>query len=144
MRYLPFAVALVITVSGCATAPTVHQEDLDAWVGQPVSALEKHPIFITLPVVRTITSDGTEIRRYINGTNVTRCSGGGSVFNGSLDYGTYEEFSSCMQGVAACNAIFFIRNGVISQSPVAIGTGGMSCYSDARERPGFSGSTNFR
>jgi hypothetical protein len=35
-------------LSGCAT---VHQEDLDAWKGAPVAALETHPVFMTMPVV---------------------------------------------------------------------------------------------
>jgi hypothetical protein len=31
-----------------------------------VSILEKQPVFLTMPVVRTTTSDGTEIRNYVN------------------------------------------------------------------------------
>ena len=69
--------------------PSVRQADLDARAGQPVSALEKHPVFLTMPVVRTVTSDGTEIRNYINGRNVARCSGGGNVFASSVDFATY-------------------------------------------------------
>lgn len=37
---------------GCAT---VHQEDLDAWVGVPVAALDMHSIFLTFPMARTLT-----------------------------------------------------------------------------------------
>jgi hypothetical protein len=29
-------------------------EDQAAWVGAPVSALDTHPIFLTMPVVRTV------------------------------------------------------------------------------------------
>ena len=38
----------------------MRQADLDAWVGQPVAALETHPFFVTVPVVKTVSSDGTE------------------------------------------------------------------------------------
>ena len=48
---------------------SVRQADLDAWVGQPVVALEVHPIFLTVPVVKTQASDGTEIWNYVNGSN---------------------------------------------------------------------------
>lgn len=59
MNYKFFILLFVLSsLSGCAT---VRQVDLDAWVGQPVSALETHPIFITVPVVKTTASDGTEI-----------------------------------------------------------------------------------
>lgn len=53
-------VATLLTV-GCATVrqADVRQVDLDAWVGQPVVALKTHPIFLTLPVVKTQASDGT-------------------------------------------------------------------------------------
>jgi hypothetical protein len=48
---------MLLVFTGCAT---VHQEDLDAWAGRPVSDLEKHPILMTFPVVRTTASDGIE------------------------------------------------------------------------------------
>jgi hypothetical protein len=33
-------------------------------------SLDAHPIFLTMQVVKSVTSDGTEIRNYINGRNV--------------------------------------------------------------------------
>jgi hypothetical protein len=131
---------LALTLAGCAT---VHQEDLDAWAGRPVSDLDKHPIFVTLPVVRTVTQDGTEIRDYVNGRNVASCSSGGSVFAGQVNYATYNGFTNCMQNFAACHGIFYIKNGVV-QNVSAIGTGGMRCYTNESMRPGFSGSANIR
>jgi hypothetical protein len=84
------ALLLFLTVGGCAT---VHQEDLDAWVGHPISDLDKHPTLLTFPVVRTTAADGTEIRDYVNGRNVTQCSGGGSVFAGQVSMATTGENS---------------------------------------------------
>jgi len=64
------ALALVgaLLLCGCATMG-VHDEDVNAWAGRPVSDLDKHPIFVTIPAVRTATPDGTEIRNYVNGAN---------------------------------------------------------------------------
>ncbi|MDO9504894.1 hypothetical protein, partial [Hydrogenophaga sp.] len=45
---------LLIALAGCAT---VRQADLDAWVGQPIVALETHPVFLTIPVVKTVASE---------------------------------------------------------------------------------------
>ena len=83
---------------------TVHQEDLDAWAGRPVSDLEKHPILMTLPVVRTTATDGTEIRDYVNGKTISQCSSGGTVFAGYVSMATYSGFTNCMQNFAACQA----------------------------------------
>lgn len=127
-------------LSGCAT---VHQEDLDAWKGAPVAALETHPVFMTMPVVRSVASDGTEIRRYVNGRNISSCSGGGAVFKGTIDMATYDTFSNCMQTFAACNNVFYIKGGYVQQY-TAIGAGGMRCYTDASARPGFRGAANIQ
>gem|GEM_PF-4126172 len=48
-------------LSGCAH---VRQEDLAEWAGQPVDLLDKHPVFLTMRSVRTMTADGTEIRNW--------------------------------------------------------------------------------
>jgi hypothetical protein len=40
----------VLLVAACAT---VREEDTASWVGRPVSDLEKQPVFLTMPVVRT-------------------------------------------------------------------------------------------
>jgi len=140
MRLMMLAVGY-LALTGCAT---VHQEDLDPWAGVPVAELDTHPIFLTFPVVRTKAADGTEMRRYINGRNVASCSGGGSVFaNTGVDMATYNTFSNCMQGFAACNSIFYIKDGRVQQVTL-IGTGGARCYSNESLRPGFRGSVNIR
>jgi hypothetical protein len=131
---------LFAILSGCAT---VRQVDLDSWVGQPVAALETHPVFLTIPVVKTQTSDGTEIWNYVNGRNIGSCTGGGSVYAGRVDFATYNKFSSCVSGFAACNNIFYIRDGrIVRYTPV--GSGGMRCYTDETVQPQFMGATNFR
>ena len=84
---------VLLVFTGCAT---VHQEDLDAWAGRPVSDLEKHPILMTFPVVRTMASDGTEIRDYVNGKTVSQCSSGGAAFAGYVSMATYSGFTNCM------------------------------------------------
>jgi hypothetical protein len=61
------AVLAVAMLMGCAT---VREADLDAWKGQPVAELDKHPVFLTVPAIRTKARDGTEIRNYVNGSNV--------------------------------------------------------------------------
>ena len=56
---------------------------------------------------------------------------------------TYNAFSNCMQTFAACNAIFYIKDGYVQQV-LAIGTGGGRCYTNAASRPDFRGSVNIQ
>jgi hypothetical protein len=127
-----------------AACASVRQDDLQAWVGVPVAALETHPVFVSMPVIRTRASDGTEIWNYVNGRGVTSCAGGGSLLGGIVSPATYAGFTNCMQAFAACNNIFLIRDGrVVQYSPV--GTGGARCYTDERARPGgATGGANIR
>jgi len=135
---LSFIAASIFT--GCQT---VRKADLDAWVGQPVIALETHPIFLTIPVVKTQASDGTKIWNYVNGANLGQCSGNGNIYTGTVDYAAYSKFSSCVQRFSACNNIFFIKNDrVVKYTP--IGTGGARCYTTKESQPGFSGAANIR
>jgi hypothetical protein len=136
------AAALLVLCAPLTSCMSVRQADLDTWVGQPVAVLEKHPVFLTMPVVRTVASDGTEIRNYVNGRNVGQCSGGGSIFGSSVDFATYSRFTQCMQSFAACNNIFYVKSGQITKY-VPIGSGGARCYTDERTRPNFQAPTNF-
>ena len=138
-RSAAFVLSSTLLLLGCAT---VHQEDLQAWQGAPVAALDTHPIFVTMPPVRTRTSEGVEIRNYVSGRAIASCSGGGSTLvHSSINLATYNRFMSCMQTFAACNNIFYIKGGYVQQY-TPIGTGGGRCYTDERLRPGFSGTTN--
>ena len=78
-----FALLAMMVVAACAT---VRQEDTEAWIGRPVSDLEKHPIFLTMNLVRTQTSDGTQIWNYVNSAQVANCSRGGSIFATTVDF----------------------------------------------------------
>ena len=129
---------IAIALAGCQS---VRSDDLAAWEGSPVAALDTHPIFLTMSVVRSVTPDGTEIRNYVNGRNVSECSRGGTVFGGPVDFATYSGFSSCMSSYAACNNIFYIKKGIVA-AYTPIGTGGGKCFTDERARPGFRGPAN--
>jgi len=141
MKKLLFALGcgFSLAVAGCAS---VRPTDLQAWVGAPVSELDTHPIFLTMPVVRTQTADGTEIRDYVNGRNVQACAGSGSIFTSTVNAATYGQFSSCMQSFAACHNIFNIKDGRVTRY-TPIGSGGARCYTDERDRPGFNQPTNY-
>jgi hypothetical protein len=110
--------------------------------GRPVLDLEMHPFFLTVPVVKTVASDGTEIWNYVNGANLGNCYDSGSISSlGYINSAQYTEFSSCVARFAACNNIFYIRDGtVLRYSP--IGTGGMRCMTNASLQPGFKGTVN--
>jgi hypothetical protein len=126
---------IALALVGCAG---VRQEDTQSWIGRPVVDLEKHPVFATMQVVRTQTSDGTEIRNYVNGRAAMSCSGGGSAYRGIQSTANYNTFNNCIQQMAVCNNLFYITNGIITQfSPV--GTGGARCYTNEKLRPDFSG-----
>ena len=136
-------VSTVLGVTGCInTAAEVRQQDLDAWVGQPVIALELHPVFITMPVVKTTASDGTQIWNYVNGRGVGNCLHSGSIL-GAVDYATYLGFNNCMAGFAACNNIFYIRDSrIMKYTPV--GTGGLRCYTDESLQPNANAPADIR
>ena len=80
--------ALTLVLAGCALILTVRQEDLDAWVGMPVEALDTHSFFITLPLAKTITSSGIEIRNYPKKRNIGRCFGSGNINASGYMYGS--------------------------------------------------------
>jgi len=127
-----------VCISACAT---VREEDQNVWVGQPVYALETQPVFLTMQVVKTHASDGTEIRNYVNGKSVSACSNGGSIFSGYINIASYSSFSSCVRSFPSCNNIFYIKNGVVT-SYTPVGTGGGRCFTDSRTHPYFRGATN--
>ena len=59
---LMMSLVSLVALTGCLS---VRQKDLDAWVGQPVEALDTQPFFLTLPMVKTFIQSGVEIRNYI-------------------------------------------------------------------------------
>ena len=129
------AVLLMASLLGCAT---VHPEDTEAWVGQPVTVLEKHPLFLTMPVVKTRASDGTEIWNYVSGRDVSSCSQNGALFGRRVTWGTYTGFVDCTSRFQACNNIFYIKDSRV-QRVVVMPSGGALCSTDQRFLPGYSG-----
>lgn len=93
MKKLSLLVAATLVLHGCMLAG-VRQQDLDAWVGVPVEALDTHSIFVTIPMYKSYTESGIEIRNYANGKDIAQCFGNASannrgkyvcVFHGQLD-----------------------------------------------------------
>ena len=130
---------LLVAVGLLAGCGSVHQEDLDAWVGQPVSLLDIQPFFLTLPVVKTVTPDGIEIRNYVNGANTASCWGSGfgeaDAYNQQyITYANFTQVQSCISQFSACNNIFYIKDGrVIEYVPTP--SGRARCMTDDRVRP---------
>src|SRR3990172_5862322 len=106
MRYTHAATFIftAIVLSACS-GMMVRQQDLNAWVGMPVEALDTHSLFLTVPMVRTKTESGIEIRNYANGRNFGSCSGFGSA-NAAGSYVNANAFSNCTSGWGGCNNIF--------------------------------------
>lgn len=124
-----FSAITVVTHVACATVRTVRQQDLDAWVGMPVEALDTHSLFLTIPMVRTKTESGIEIRNYANGRNFGSCSGFGSA-NAAGSWVNANAFSNCSSGWVGCNNIFYIKNGkVIEYAPTG------RCFTDESVQP---------
>lgn len=125
------AASAVLFLASCATLG-VRQADLDAWVDVPVEALDTHTIFLSIPMFRTSTASGIEIRNYANGKDVASCySNAGIVASGAyVSTARASAFTSCSSGRVVCNNIFYIRDGrVLEYAPTG------NCYTDDRVRP---------
>lgn len=128
MRLLKLTIAVLVVslLAGCAT---VRQQDLDAWVGIPVEALDTHSFFITVPMFRTRTDSGIEIRNYANGRDVAQCFGNASA-NRIGNFVNANVFTTCSSGRIVCNNIFYIKNGkVIEYAPTG------RCYTNETVQP---------
>ena len=119
MRTVVLCGLTLMLLSGCFRG--VRQEDLNAWVGQPVSLLDQHPFFMTVPLERRFTADGVEIRNYRNGRTYSDCSVSAGYFGSDVD---------CYQNDVVCNNIFYIKNNkVIRYEPTG------RCYTKASLQP---------
>ena len=124
MRISIFTIILVLT--SCAT---VRQQDLDAWVGAPVEALDTHSIFLTMPMYRTISESGIEVRNYANGRQVASCFGSGSAYV-TGNYANLNTFTNCSSTSIVCNNIFYIKDGVVIEyAPTG------RCYTNETAQP---------
>lgn len=117
---------LFLLITGCAT---VRQQDINAWAGMPVEALETHSFFITVPVYKTKTESGIEVWNYANGADVAQCFGNTSGNYGNR-YMNANTFATCSNIRVVCNNIFYIRDGVILEyAPTG------RCYTNSSLQP---------
>jgi hypothetical protein len=117
-------VSLVLTLFlvGCGS---VRQQDLDTWVGVPVEALDTQSFFLTLPMIKTTTENGVEIRVYPNKRAVGSCGS-----SGTISYSAFQSFQACSSQLVGCDNIFYIKNKkIIEYKPVG------RCMTDERVRP---------
>lgn len=119
-------ITLALTVAACAT---VRKQDLDAWVGIPVEALDTHSFFITVPMYRSVTLGGIEIRNYANGADVAQCFSNASG-SSTGKYVNANAFTTCSSNRIVCNNIFYIKSGVVIEyAPTG------RCYTDETVQP---------
>ena len=113
MLKLTMAMVLVSLVAACTTTVrTVRQQDLDAWVGVPLEALDAHRFFMKVPMFRTITDNGTEIRNYAYGYSFGNCfRNAGASHVG--DFVNEHVFIACSSSRIVCNSIFYSKEGKI-------------------------------
>ena len=95
---------------GCSSI-FIDENIVSDWKNVSVNELDTHSFFITIPMIKTITDGGIEIRNYRNGRTFSQCSASGNV-NGS-SYLTYNAFASCSQNEVVCNNLFYIKDGVV-------------------------------
>lgn len=130
----------VVLFSGCAIRQ-VRQSDLETWKGVPVEALDTHSLFLTVPMVKTVTESGVEIRNYVNKVGISSCAQNAfgtknsNVFGMSntaqvMSYANFNSFQNCSSQMVGCDNIFYIRDGkVLEYKPVG------RCYTDDSVRP---------
>lgn len=113
-RFIQLAIALAIfsIISGCASKQTVREHDLNAWVGVSVEALDKHAFFMTVPMFRTKTDSGTEIRNYAYGYDFQECFSKAGASNIG-DFINEDAFITCSSSRIMCNNIFYIKQGKV-------------------------------
>lgn len=128
MKHTAAALAAIATLTACAGL-AVRQQDLDAWVDVPVEALDTHSVFLTMPMYRTVTPSGIEIRNYANGQEVSSCftNAGGTRGGRSVNASA---FTTCSSNQVVCNNLFYIRDGkVLEYAPTG------RCYTNATAQP---------
>lgn len=109
---LAVAMAIVSLIAACAAKPTVRQHNLNAWVGVSVEALDTHVFFMTVPMFRTKTGSGTEIRNYAYGYDFQECFSKAGASNVG-DFVNEDAFIACSSSRIVCNNIFYIKEGTV-------------------------------
>ena len=110
MRALSLAALILVSLVGCGT---IRQADLDSWVGMPVEALDTHSFFLTVPMVKTLSSSGIEIRNYANGIDGSSCFTSAGSNRSSASYVSASAFTTCSNNRVVCNNLFYIRDGKV-------------------------------
>ncbi len=134
-KLIIFFTFIFIFVS-CATAPKVRQEDLDAWTGVSIEALDTHSLFNTVPMKEVKTKDGFTYRYYNNSESFLKC-----ITNSSSSLNPANQINSsanlnknsnttCYEKKVGCNNVFLIKDEtVVSYEPKG------QCYTDERVQP---------
>jgi|TARA_B100000795_G_C22464093_1_gene310353 hypothetical protein len=123
-------ITLALFIYGCA-GMTVRQEDLDSWVGVSVEELDTHSFFLTVPVAKTITDSGIEIRVYSNKQNISSCFDTGNIDGKAYSNdANFTAIQNCSSQLVGCDNIFYIKDKkVIEYKPVG------RCMTDATLQP---------
>ena len=123
-------VVLALLLYGCA-GNMVRQQDLDAWVGVSVDELDTHSFFLTLPVSKTITESGIEVRVYSNKQNVSSCFDTGNIDGKAYSNdASFTAIQNCSSRIVGCDNIFYIKDRkVLEYKPVG------QCYTDETTQP---------
>jgi hypothetical protein len=134
MKTAPSLIIVFVLLCGCGATRGVRQSDLDLWVGVPVVALDTQSFFLTLPMIKTATDTGVEIRDYVNKRNISGCyqSSFGNVTTpaNTVTYAYFNRFQQCSSAIVGCDNIFYIRDGkVIEYRPTG------RCYTDETVQP---------
>ena len=104
--------AFIFLTASCTTGPTVQQQDLDTWATVPVEVLDSHAFFKTVPMFRTKTHSGTEIRNYAYGYNFQECARKAGA-NNIGDFMSEDAFFACASSRIVCNNMFYIKEGTV-------------------------------
>mgnify|MGYP003685486873 CR=1 FL=1 len=108
-------VVLALFLYGCA-GNMVRQQDLDAWVGVSVDELDTHSFFLTLPVSKTITESGIEVRVYSNKQNVSSCFDTGNIDGKAYSNdASFTAIQNCSSQIRGCDNIFYIKDGIVKE-----------------------------
>jgi len=126
---LIIALAFISLITACTSKPLAQQHALDTWAGVSVETLDTHAFFMTVPMFRTKTGSGTEIRNYAYGYDFQACANKAGASNIG-DFLSEEAFIACSSSRIVCNNLFYIKEGlVLEYAPTG------RCDTDERIQP---------
>ncbi len=92
-----------LLLASCASI-LVNEDVVNSWKNVPVEELDTHSFFITVPMIKSKTNSGIEVRNYRNYKTSNQCN---------VSKTSYNVFANCTQNESGCNNIFYIKNGVV-------------------------------